>query len=191
MECAGVRWKDPCQRLPPRRSCCWRARALCFLHDGAVDLAFFLLLLEERDLVGVGALPPSLSFKDFISELGCGLPPVVIYKDDHQPCGGGKRARLWPRPVLSFMDVHQPCRGGERAELWFRLLHEMVACFFLQHSEERMFTSLAKEANFGYVAPAGPQAPSAAELPTPWLGWSCRHPHRGAGVRASSPWRTC
>jgi hypothetical protein len=27
----------------------------------------------------------------------------------------------------------------------------------------------------------GPQAPSAAELPTPWLGWSCRHPRRGRG----------
>jgi hypothetical protein len=35
------------------------------LRGGAVDLVFFLLLLEERGLVGVGALPPSLSFKDF------------------------------------------------------------------------------------------------------------------------------
>jgi hypothetical protein len=41
------------------------------------DLAFFLLLLEERNLVGVGALPPVLSFKDV-----------------HQPRGGGKRAGL-------------------------------------------------------------------------------------------------
>jgi hypothetical protein len=63
------------------------------------------------------------------SEPGCGLPPV-----------------------LSFKDVHQPCKGGERAELWFRLPHELVARFFLQHSEERMFTNLAKEANFGYAA---------------------------------------
>jgi hypothetical protein len=44
-----------------------------------------------------------------------------------------------------------------------------------------MFTSLAKEANFGYAVLAGPQAPSVAELPTPWLGWSCRHPRRRAG----------
>ena len=92
------------------------------------------------------------------SEPGCGLPLV-----------------------LSFKDVHQPCRGGERAELWFRLPQELVARFFLQHSEKRMHTSLAKEANFDYVVPAGPQAPSAAELPTPWLGWSCRHPCRGRG----------
>jgi hypothetical protein len=45
-----------------------------------------------------------------------------------------------------------------------------------------MSTSLAKEANFGYTVSAGPQAPSATELPTPWLGWSCCHPQgRGQG----------
>jgi hypothetical protein len=58
------RWKDPHQRLPPRRSRRRGARALRFLRDGAADLAFFLLLLEERDLVGVGVLSLVLSFKD-------------------------------------------------------------------------------------------------------------------------------
>jgi hypothetical protein len=38
---------------------------------------FFLLLLEERGLMGGGTLPPVLHFKDV-----------------HQPCGGGKRAEL-------------------------------------------------------------------------------------------------
>jgi hypothetical protein len=32
---------------------------------GCTRVAFFLLLLEERDLVGVGALQSSLGFKDF------------------------------------------------------------------------------------------------------------------------------
>jgi hypothetical protein len=43
---------------------------------------------------------------------GCGLPPVVIYKDDHQPRGGEKRAGLRPPPALSFKDVHHPRWGG-------------------------------------------------------------------------------
>jgi hypothetical protein len=30
-----------------------------------LPIVFFLLLLEERSPVGVGALPPSLGFKDF------------------------------------------------------------------------------------------------------------------------------
>jgi hypothetical protein len=60
-----VRWRDPRQGLLPQWSHHQGARALRFLRSGAADLVFFLLLLEERDLVGVGALLPSLSFKDF------------------------------------------------------------------------------------------------------------------------------
>jgi hypothetical protein len=44
-----------------------------------------------------------------------------------------------------------------------------------------MITSLVKEANFGYAVPARPQAPPAAVLPTPWLGWSCPHLVGGRG----------
>jgi hypothetical protein len=62
---AGVHWRDPRQGHPLRRSHRRRARALRFLCSGAADLVFFLLLLEERDLVGVVALLPSLGFKDF------------------------------------------------------------------------------------------------------------------------------
>jgi hypothetical protein len=65
MGCAGVRWGDSRQGHSPQRSHHLGARALCFLRGGAADLVFFLLLLEERDLVGVGALLPSLGFKDF------------------------------------------------------------------------------------------------------------------------------
>jgi hypothetical protein len=52
-------------RVTPQRSHRRGARALCFLRGGAADLVFFLLLLEGRDLVGIGALLPSLSLKDF------------------------------------------------------------------------------------------------------------------------------
>jgi hypothetical protein len=61
MGCAGVLWGDMHQGRPLRRSHCWRARA----RGGAAGLVFFLLLLEERNPVGVGALQPSLGFKDF------------------------------------------------------------------------------------------------------------------------------
>jgi hypothetical protein len=61
MGCAGGLWRDPRLGHPLRRSHHRRARA----HGGATDLVFFLLLLEERNPVGVGALLPSLSFKDF------------------------------------------------------------------------------------------------------------------------------
>jgi hypothetical protein len=46
---------------PPAISHRRRARA----RGGADGLVFFLLLLEERNPVGVGVLPPLLGFKDF------------------------------------------------------------------------------------------------------------------------------
>jgi hypothetical protein len=60
MGCAGVLWRDPCQGCPLQRSHRQRARA----RGGAANLVF-LLLLEERNPVGVGDLPPLLGFKDF------------------------------------------------------------------------------------------------------------------------------
>jgi hypothetical protein len=71
---ADVRGRDLCQCLPPRRFRRRGARTLRFLRDGAADLAFFLLLLEEHDLMGAGALPPSLSFKDFHHAAGLRSP---------------------------------------------------------------------------------------------------------------------
>jgi hypothetical protein len=57
----GVQWKDLRRGHPLR----WSHRRGARAHGGATDLVFFLLLLEERNLVGVGALLPSLGFKDF------------------------------------------------------------------------------------------------------------------------------
>jgi hypothetical protein len=67
---------------------------------------------------------------------GCSLPPMVIYKDGHQPRGGEKRARLRPPPALSFKDVHHPRWGGKRAKLGSCLPHGLVTRFFLQHLEK-------------------------------------------------------
>jgi hypothetical protein len=61
MGCVGILWRDPHQGRSLWRSYRRRARA----RGGAVDLVFFLLLLEERNPVGVGALPPSFGLKDF------------------------------------------------------------------------------------------------------------------------------
>jgi hypothetical protein len=49
-----------------------------------------------------------------------------------RPCGRGALP-----PVLGFKDVHQPRGGGERAEPWLRLPHGLVTRLFLQHSEEK------------------------------------------------------
>jgi hypothetical protein len=49
-----------------------------------------------------------------------------------RPCGSGALP-----PVLGFKDVHQPRGGGERPEPRLRLPHGLVTRLFLQHSEEK------------------------------------------------------
>jgi hypothetical protein len=91
-----------------------------------------------------------------------------------RPCGSGTLP-----PVLGFKDVHQPHGGGERDEPWLRLPHGLVPASSSSIRRKRMFTSLVKKANFGYVVAARLQGPPSIVLPAPWLGWSCPHPRRG------------
>jgi hypothetical protein len=100
------------------------------------------------------------------SKPGCGLPPALGFKDDHQSCVGGKRAGLRP-PLSSASRMFNSLAGvGSELSCLLRLPHELMACLFLQHSEERMFTILVKEANSGYATPARPQASSIVVHPT-------------------------
>jgi hypothetical protein len=73
----------------------------------------------------------------FITYPDRNLRPVVILKDDYQPCGGEKRAVLRPPPALSFKDVHHPCWGGGQVEWELRLPCGLAVRFFLQHSGEK------------------------------------------------------
>jgi hypothetical protein len=68
---------------------------------------------------------------------GCSPPPVVIQKDDYQPCGGEKQAGLRPPSALNFKDVHHQCWGGGRAELGPRLPHGLAVRFFPQYPREK------------------------------------------------------
>jgi hypothetical protein len=58
---------------------------------GCTNVAFFLLSLEERGLVEIGALQPSLGFKDF--------PRAArLHSLTNGQFGGEKQAGLWPPP---------------------------------------------------------------------------------------------
>jgi hypothetical protein len=107
----------------------------------------------------------------FIMQPGCSLPPVVIYKDDHQPRGGEKRAGLRPPPALSFKDVHHPRWGGRRTELGSCLPHGLVTRFFLQHLGEKDVHQPCGGGELRLHGASRPQAPSAAACLAPWLGW--------------------
>jgi hypothetical protein len=135
LHCRSLPW--PCNLIPsvPRLSGCLTWCAACL--DGM-----------RRRLAEVFASAPSSSASLPLESL-CSLSSTspagwccrscLSSAGGAHPRGGGALP-----PVLSFKDVHQPCGGGERAGLRLRLPHEMVTRLFLQHSEERMITSLVE-----------------------------------------------
>jgi hypothetical protein len=92
----------------------------------------------------------------FMMQRGYSLPPVVIYKDDHQPRGGEKRAGLRPSPCPQLQGCSSSSLGWKASRVGVLPSAWAGTRFLLQHLEEKdVFTILAEEANFGYAGPAG------------------------------------
>jgi hypothetical protein len=176
--CCSLPW--PCDFIPsaPRLSECskWYTACLDGMHRSSVE-----------GFAPVSSTPMSLPLESscLLSSLaGQCYRSCLPSAGGARPCGSDALP-----PVLGFKDVHQPRGGGERAELQLRLPHGLVPASSSSIRRKRMITSLVKEANLGYAVPARPQAPPFTVLPASWLGWSCPHPRRGTGARTSSPWR--
>jgi hypothetical protein len=151
----------------------------------SVSCAVVLLILSSSCYCWRGATSWGLALfchrsasRIFIMQPGCSLPPVVIYKDDHQPCGGEKRAGLRPPPALSFKDVHHPRWGGRRAELGSCLPHGLVTRFFLQHLEEKGVHQPCGGGELRLCGAGRLQVSSTAACLAPWLGWLWRRLQR-------------
>jgi hypothetical protein len=87
----------------------------------------------------VGAiLPGELAAREFVLFLSSTSPTGWCRRSCLSSAGGARpRGGGALPPVLGFKDVHQPCGGGERAGPRLRLSHELVTRLFLQHSEEK------------------------------------------------------
>jgi hypothetical protein len=172
---AGVRWRDPRQGHPPAalpsgssrfsfpvRRCC-RSCLLLAAVGGARPRRSWRSSAIVR-LQGFSSCSPAAISRQWSSrrmttslvversEPGCGLPPV-----------------------LSFKDVHHPCWGGRRAELGSCLPHGLATRFFLQHSGEK---GVHQPCGGGKLRLRGAdrlQASSTDACLAPWLGWPrCR-----------------
>jgi hypothetical protein len=82
------------------------------------------------------------------SEPGCGLPPV-----------------------LSFKDVHHPRWGGRRVELGSCLQHGLVTRFFLQYSGEKDAHQPCGGGELRLSGAGRLQVPSAVACLAPWPRW--------------------
>jgi hypothetical protein len=75
--------------------CCWRSTT-----------SWRLVLFSHRSASRI-----------FIMQPGCSPPPVVIQKDDHQPHGGEKRARLRPPPYPQLQGCSSSLLGWKASRV--------------------------------------------------------------------------
>jgi hypothetical protein len=85
----------------PSSCCCWRSAT-----------SWGLVLLGHRSASRI-----------FITQPGCSPSPMVIHRDDHQPCGGEKQAGVWPlpRPQLQGCSSSVLGRGAHRVGACLRV----------------------------------------------------------------------
>jgi hypothetical protein len=178
MRRAGVRWRDPRQGHPP--SGLTAGELALFVSCAAVlsILSSSYCCWRSATSWGLALFCHRSASRIFIMQPSCNLPPVVIYKDDHQLRGGEKRARLRPPPALSFKDVHHPRWGGRRVELGSCLPHGLVTRVFLQHLEEKDVHQPCVGGKLRLRGAGRLRAPSAAACLAPWLGWLWRRLQR-------------
>jgi hypothetical protein len=126
LRCRSLPW--PCKFIPrvPRLSECSTWYTACL--DG----------MRRRSAEGFAlapSTPVNLSLESLCllsSPAGWCCRSCLSSTGGARPCGSGALP-----PVLGFKDVHQPHGGGERAEPRLHLPHGLVTRLFLQHSEEK------------------------------------------------------
>jgi hypothetical protein len=87
---------------PPECSRLWWCRRTCLLFAavGGVHTSWGLVLFHHHSASRI-----------FITQPGRNLRPVVIHKDDYQPCGGEKRAGLRPPPCPQLQGCSSSALG--------------------------------------------------------------------------------
>jgi hypothetical protein len=101
----------------------------------------------------------------FIMQPDCSPSPMVIRRDDHQPCGGEKQAGLRPLPCPQLQGCSSSGPGRRARRVGSCLLRGPVTRFFLQHSGEK-----------GILQPCGgdvPQLCGGRRTAAAWSGCSC------------------
>jgi hypothetical protein len=106
------RWGAP---VLPSSCCCWRSA-----------YSWGLALFSHRSASRI-----------FIMQPGCSPSPMVIRRDDHQPCGEEKQAGLRPLPCPQLQGCSSSGLGRRARRVGSCFPRGPVTRFFLQHSGEK------------------------------------------------------
>jgi hypothetical protein len=132
---------------------------------GAPVLPSFCCYLRSATPWGLALFSHRSASRIFIMHPGCSPSPMVIRRDDHQPCGGEKQARLQPLPRPQLQGCSSSELGRRARQVGSCLPRGPVTRFFLQHSGKK---DILQPCGGGALQPCGGWRTAAA-----WSGCSC------------------
>jgi hypothetical protein len=132
---------------------------------GAPALPSFCCCLRSATPWGLALFSHRSASRIFIMQPDCSPSPMVIRRDDHQPCGGEKQAGLRPLPHPQLQGCSSSGLGRRARRVGSCLPRGPVARYFLQHSREK---GILQPCGGGVLQPCGGRRTAAA-----WSGCSC------------------
>jgi hypothetical protein len=123
---------------------------------GALALPSFCRCLRSATPWGLAPFSHRSASRIFIMQPGCSPSPMVIRRDDHQPCGGEMQAGLRPLPRPQLQGCSSSELGRRARRVGSCLPHGPVTRFFFHHSGKK-----------GILQPCGGRRTAAA-----WSGCS-------------------
>jgi hypothetical protein len=132
---------------------------------GAPVLPSFCCCLRSTTPWGLALFSHRSASRIFIMEPGCSPSPMVIRRDDHQPCGWEKQAGLQPLPRPQLQGCSSSGLGRRARRVGSCIPRGPMARFFLQHSWEK-----------GILQPCGGdilQLCGGRRTAAAWTGCSC------------------
>jgi hypothetical protein len=100
-------------------------------------LPSFCCCSRSATLLGLALFSHRSASRIFIMQPGCSPSPMVIHRDNHQPCGGEKQAGLRPLPCPQLQGCSSSGLGRRARRVGSCLPRGPVTRFFLQHSGEK------------------------------------------------------
>jgi hypothetical protein len=142
---------------------------------GAPALPYFCCYLRSATPWGLALFSHHSASRIFIMLPGCNPSPMVIRRDDHQPCGGEKQAGLRPllRPQLQGCSSSGLGRRAHRVGAYLRMGRRPASSSSIRG--RRASSSSTEEASSSHAGEGELLLPGQGAAVHPPSGrWSCR-----------------
>jgi hypothetical protein len=145
---------------------------------GAPVLPSFCCCLRSATPWGLALFSHRSASRIFIMQPGCGPSPMVIRRDDHQPCGGEKQVGLRPLPRPQLQGCSSSGLG--------RRVHRVGACLHVGRRPASSSSIRGRRASSSSAEEASSSHAGESELLLPGQGAAIRPPSGRRSCRAQA-----